>query len=220
MRRSTARPTAPAPFRRCRPAVLSGSTPPAASSPPTLLCGHERRRRAHARRVCCTGFPRRASSSTEGRPTDALATAVVELVRHLARAARVCLGRSTRGPAHRVGPSAPELTTSASQPEAQRTLIAIVACRGGGGRRAAYHAFQVPERSGRLRVVRPAFVRHAHREGSSQVWTVDARPTCTGCSTGRRRQSPIVPTWPCRPATPLTNRPIIGSVSGSEGSRG
>jgi glycerophosphoryl diester phosphodiesterase len=68
---------------------------------------------------------------------------------------------------------APDIVTSASLREAQRTLARswLPWPRFGP---AAYRAFQVPERSGRLRVVRPAFVRQAHREGAVvQVWVVD-----------------------------------------------
>ena len=40
----------------------------------------------------------------------------------------------------------------------------------------AYHGYQVPERSGWLRVVSPRFVRHAHQAGLAvEVWTVDDR---------------------------------------------
>ena len=44
----------------------------------------------------------------------------------------------------------------------------------------AYAGFQVPERSGGLRVVSPRFVRAAHRAGLGvQVWTVDAENDAT-----------------------------------------
>ena len=40
--------------------------------------------------------------------------------------------------------------------------------------RTAYQAFQVPEMSGRTRVVSPRFIRLAHKSGLVvQVWTVD-----------------------------------------------
>ena len=40
-----------------------------------------------------------------------------------------------------------------------------------------YHGYQVPERSGWLRVVSRRFVRQAHRSGCAvEVWTVDERP--------------------------------------------
>ena len=41
-------------------------------------------------------------------------------------------------------------------------------------RRPAFREFQVPERSGRTRIVTPRFVQHAHRAGLAvKVWTVD-----------------------------------------------
>lgn len=40
-----------------------------------------------------------------------------------------------------------------------------------------YHGYQLPERSGWLRVVSPRFVRQAHRAGLAvEVWVVDAQP--------------------------------------------
>ena len=46
-------------------------------------------------------------------------------------------------------------------------------CRLGVGR-VPYRAFQVPEQSGRLRVVSPRFIRAAHRANLAfQVWTVN-----------------------------------------------
>ena len=41
-------------------------------------------------------------------------------------------------------------------------------------RRARYGDYQVPELAGRLRIVSPRFIRHAHAAGLKvQVWTVD-----------------------------------------------
>jgi glycerophosphoryl diester phosphodiesterase len=105
---------------------------------------------------------------------DALAHAVADLVGRLGAEPRVCVGSFNRSVLTRLRALAPGIVTSASLPEAQRTLARswIPFPRFG---RPAYRAFQVPERSGRLHVVRPAFVRQAHREGAVvQVWTVDS----------------------------------------------
>lgn len=105
--------------------------------------------------------------------TAALGRAVVDVVRRMGATARVCLGSFQQEALDAVRALAPEIATSASQPEAKRTLRRswvrwpFVSAR-------PYVAFQVPERSGRLRVVTPAFIRHVHREGQViQVWVVD-----------------------------------------------
>ena len=106
-------------------------------------------------------------------PLDALARAVAGLVGALAAERRVCVGSFNRAVLETVRAVAPGIVTSASLHEARRTLARswLPIPRFGP---AAYRAFQVPERSGRLHVVRPAFVRQAHREGALvQVWTVD-----------------------------------------------
>jgi glycerophosphoryl diester phosphodiesterase len=105
--------------------------------------------------------------------TADLAGAVVDVVRRLGAGTRVCLGSFQQEALDAARQIAPELATSASQPEARWTLHRswvrwpIVAAR-------PYVAFQVPERAGRLRVVSPGFIRQAHREGQVvQVWVVD-----------------------------------------------
>ncbi|MEP7118414.1 MAG: glycerophosphodiester phosphodiesterase [Acidobacteriota bacterium] len=105
---------------------------------------------------------------------DRLAYAVAALVLALGAQERVCVGSFNPTVLATLRAIAPGIVTSASRSEAQRTLARswIPFPRFGA---AAYRAFQVPERSGRLHVVRPAFVRQAHREGAVvQVWTVDA----------------------------------------------
>ncbi len=104
----------------------------------------------------------------------ALAHAVADLVRRLGAQRRVCVGSFHAAVLAAFRAAAPEVTTSASMAEARRTLARswIPIPRFGP---APYRAFQVPERSGRLRVVRPAFVRQVHREGAVvQVWVVDS----------------------------------------------
>lgn len=103
----------------------------------------------------------------------ALARAVVAVVRRAGAVDRVCLSSFEQLTVDTVRAEAPEMTTSASQAEARRTLYrSWVRWRWVGPR--PYAAFQVPERTGRLRVVSPAFVRQVHREGQVvQVWVVD-----------------------------------------------
>lgn len=106
----------------------------------------------------------------------AVALAVAAVVRETAAVARVCVGSFDRAVLDTLRAAAPEIVTSASRSEAQQTLarswLPVPLPRLTAPR---YRAFQVPERAGRLHVVRPAFVRQAHREGALvQVWTVDA----------------------------------------------
>jgi glycerophosphoryl diester phosphodiesterase len=105
--------------------------------------------------------------------TAALARAVVDVVRRMGAGGRVCLGSFQQEALDAARQIAPEIVTSASQPEARWTLHRswlawpFVSSR-------PYVAFQVPERAGRLRVVSPGFIRQAHREGQVvQVWVVD-----------------------------------------------
>ncbi len=104
---------------------------------------------------------------------DALGRAVADLVQCLDAQRRVCVGSFHSAVLAAFRAAAPDVATSASMAEARRTLARswIPFPRFGP---AAYRAFQVPERSGRLQVVRPAFVRQVHREGAVvQVWVVD-----------------------------------------------
>lgn len=102
-----------------------------------------------------------------------LADAVVGLIRETGAVARTCLGSFHQRMVERVRAIAPEITTSASRSEAQRTL-ARSWIRWPFAMTPPYRAFQVPESAGRLHVVTPAFVRRAHREQALvQVWTVD-----------------------------------------------
>jgi len=106
--------------------------------------------------------------------SDAVALAVATVVRECGATGRVCVGSFQRPVIEALRAAAPEIVTSASLPEAQHTLFRswLPVPRLGPP---AYRALQVPEKSGRVRVVRPAFVRQAHREGALvQVWTVDA----------------------------------------------
>lgn len=103
----------------------------------------------------------------------ALARAVVSVVRRVGAVERVCLSSFAQVTSDTVRAEAPEIATSASQEEARWTLHRSWIRWPWAGHR-PYAAFQVPERVGRMRVVSPAFVRQAHREGQVvQVWVVD-----------------------------------------------
>ncbi len=103
-----------------------------------------------------------------------LAEAVAALIVARGWAPRVCIGSFHQTVLDRVRQVAPDVTTSASKREAQWTL-ARSWLRWPFPAAPPYRAFQVPEWSGRLPVVGPAFVRRAHRERATvQVWTVDA----------------------------------------------
>ena len=106
--------------------------------------------------------------------TAPLAAAVVEVVRRLGAAPRVCLGSFQQVALDAARTLAPEICTGASHHEARRTLWRSWV-RWPIGAHVPYSAYQVPVRFGRLRVTSPAFVRQAHRNGCLvQVWVVDA----------------------------------------------
>jgi glycerophosphoryl diester phosphodiesterase len=106
-------------------------------------------------------------------PSPALARAVVAVVRAAHAIDRVCIGSFHRRALEIVRSEAPEIATSASEPEARWTLY-----RSWTGlppvTRKPYSSFQVPERAGRLHVVTPAFIRQVHAEDATiQVWVID-----------------------------------------------
>lgn len=102
-----------------------------------------------------------------------LARAVARQVRHAAAVDRVCVGSFHQRSIVTLREEAPEIVTSASQPEARWALHRSWVRWPWIGPR-PYVAFQVPERAGRLRVVTPAFVDQVHNEGQViQVWVVN-----------------------------------------------
>jgi glycerophosphoryl diester phosphodiesterase len=104
----------------------------------------------------------------------ALARAVLAVIRRTRSTDRVCVGSFYRRGLELLRAEAPDITTSASEPEARWTLYRSW-CRWPFTRSRPYCAFQVPERAGRLRVVSPAFVAQAHRDNARvDVWVVDA----------------------------------------------
>ena len=102
-----------------------------------------------------------------------LARAVAEVIRRTKAVERVCVGSFHRLAVQTLRAEAPEIATSACEPEARKTLYKSW-LRLPTLSRKPYIAFQVPERAGSLRVVSPAFVRQVHHEGATvQVWVVD-----------------------------------------------
>jgi len=106
-------------------------------------------------------------------PEAELARQVARLVRVTDAVDRACVGSFHQFSLDVVRAEAPEVTTSASRPEAQRILHrAWVRWPFPGPR--PFHALQVPQVAGRLRVVSRAFIRQVHRGGQvMQVWVVD-----------------------------------------------
>ncbi len=102
-----------------------------------------------------------------------LARAVASVVREADAVERVCVGSFHQRSIVTLRAEAPEIVTSASQPEARWALHRSWVRWPWIGPR-PYVAFQVPERAGRLRVVTPAFVDQVHNEGQViQVWVVN-----------------------------------------------
>lgn len=103
----------------------------------------------------------------------ALAKAVLAVIRRTEATRRVCVGSFHRAGLEVLRTLGPEVATSASEHEVRWTLYRAW-CRWPFGAGRAYSAFQVPEHAGNLRVVTPAFLRQAHRDGARvDVWVVD-----------------------------------------------
>jgi glycerophosphoryl diester phosphodiesterase len=102
-----------------------------------------------------------------------LPRAVAQVVHRTGAVDRVCVGSFAQQTLDTLRRECPEITTSASLPEARWTLHRSWVSWPLGSRR-SFVAFQVPERAGRLLVVTPRFIRQVHREGRVlQVWVVD-----------------------------------------------
>jgi glycerophosphoryl diester phosphodiesterase len=103
----------------------------------------------------------------------ALAAATLAVVRRADAVDRVCFGAFGRRVLRAARDAAPALATSAAREDVRWALYRSWC--GWPHRRPAYAGFQVPEWSGRTRVVSRRFVDAAHRAGLGvQVWTVDA----------------------------------------------
>jgi glycerophosphoryl diester phosphodiesterase len=104
----------------------------------------------------------------------AMGLAVASDVRAAGAVDRVCAAGYGQRSLNAVRTALPHLATSASRGEVQ--LAFYRSCLRWPVRRAAYGGYQVPEYAGRLRIVSPGFVRHAHAAGLRvQVWIVDER---------------------------------------------
>lgn len=107
--------------------------------------------------------------------TEQTARAVVDTVRRAGAVDRVCVASFSGSVLDAVRRLDPSLATSAGRRETQWALYRTWAGIGLG--RVDYRAFQVPEFTGRLRVVSEALIGSAHRSGLTfQVWTVNERP--------------------------------------------
>ena len=101
-----------------------------------------------------------------------LGPAVVDAVRRADAVHRVCLGSFSASVLASARAAGPEIPTSAGRDESLRALQRSWLWLSPG--RVPYRAFQLPEVSGRLRVVSRRFVRGAHRSDCAvQVWTVN-----------------------------------------------
>jgi glycerophosphoryl diester phosphodiesterase len=101
-----------------------------------------------------------------------LAEAAVDVVRKAGAVERVCIGSFDRGVLRAVRLLDPRIATSAAREEVRWALYRSW-CRW-PSRRTAYSGYQVPEWSGRTRIVSPRFVRMAQAAGLGvQVWTVN-----------------------------------------------
>ena len=101
-----------------------------------------------------------------------LGPAVVASVRRASATMRVCLGSFSADVLASARAAAPDIATSAARAESLRALQRSWLGLSPG--RVPYRAFQVPERSGRLRVVSRRFIRAVHKSHCAvQVWTVN-----------------------------------------------
>ena len=101
-----------------------------------------------------------------------LAAATIEVIRRAGAVERVCLGSFGRRVLRAARAIEPSIATSAAREEVRWWLYRSW-CRWPVAR-VGYSGFQVPETSGRTRVISPRFVDYAHRAGLGvQVWTVD-----------------------------------------------
>ena len=104
--------------------------------------------------------------------TDAIAEAVLDVLRRAGAIERAILASFYTRPVHAARRLCADARTGASSPEVRRALYGAWA--GLSPRRPAYVGFQVPEKSGALRIVSPRFVRAVKKVGLSvAVWTVN-----------------------------------------------
>jgi glycerophosphoryl diester phosphodiesterase len=104
--------------------------------------------------------------------TVELASATVDVIRRADAVERVCLGSFGLRVLRAAREIEPALATSGAREEVRWALYRSW-CRWPVSQ-VSYDGYQVPEMSGRTRVVSPRFVEYAHHAGLGvQVWTVD-----------------------------------------------
>jgi len=102
----------------------------------------------------------------------ALAAATIDAIRRAGAVDRVCLGSFGLRVLRAARAIEPAIATSGAREEVRWALYRSW-CRWPVSR-VGYAGYQIPERSGRTRVVSPRFVEYAHDAGLGvQVWTVD-----------------------------------------------
>ena len=102
----------------------------------------------------------------------ALAAATIDVIRRAGAVDRVCLGSFGLRVLRAARAIEPAIATSGAREEVRWALYRSW-CRWPVSR-VGYAGYQIPERSGRTRVVSPRFVEYAHDAGLGvQVWTVD-----------------------------------------------
>jgi glycerophosphoryl diester phosphodiesterase len=105
--------------------------------------------------------------------TLALARAAIGVITAANAVDRVCVGSFGLRVLRAVRVGAPAIATSAARLEVRWALYRSW-CRWPVAAGASYRGYQIPERSGAIRVVSRRFVEEAHRAGLSvQVWTVN-----------------------------------------------
>jgi glycerophosphoryl diester phosphodiesterase len=105
--------------------------------------------------------------------SEAMGRRVADDIRAAGADASVCAAGYGRSSADAVRRALPQAATSACHAE-----VRLAVYRSWGGwpvQRPPFGGYQVPEHAGRIRIVSPRFIRHAHAAGLEvQVWTVDA----------------------------------------------
>ena len=150
------------------------------ASMPAGISGEDMTFRSAARRSACRRSRRCWRATPDVRIVIELKVNRPELARAVARSRAPRPGRSTASVSARSASAccAPPARSSRRSPRAPRAKKCGGRSIAPGGRwplwRVPYDGFQVPEVSGRTRVVSPRFVDAAHRAGLGvQVWTVD-----------------------------------------------
>ena len=104
--------------------------------------------------------------------SEEMGQAVAREVRLAGAVDRVCVAGFGARSAAAVRVALPEVACSACHPEVRLAVYRSLACW--PVRRVRYGGYQIPETSGRLRVVSKRFIRYAHEAALKvQVWTVD-----------------------------------------------